>query len=80
MIWKAAILIALALAMPVLAQIFPSQVKDKATSDNLYYLYEQQQGMLRGNPASGGALCLNASGRVSRCTSAVSAGGSCTCP
>lgn len=31
-------------------------------------------------PASGGALCLNASGKISRCTSAVSAAGACTCP
>lgn len=37
-------------------------------------------GMFTPMPASGGALCLNASGKVSRCTSAVSAAGACTCP
>jgi hypothetical protein len=37
-------------------------------------------GMFTPMPASGGALCLNASGKISRCTSAVSAAGACTCP
>jgi hypothetical protein len=33
-----------------------------------------------GAPATGGALCLNASGTLSQCTSAVDSAGSCTCP
>ena len=37
-------------------------------------------GMFTPMPASGGALCLNSSGKISRCTSAVSASGACTCP
>jgi len=77
---KIVIAILLAFAIPLLAQIFPSNVKDKATSDNQYWLYEQQQGTLKGSPAAGGALCMNAAGRVSKCTSGVDGSGNCTCP
>jgi len=33
-----------------------------------------------GAPTSGGALCLNASNQMSKCTSAIDASGDCTCP
>lgn len=33
-----------------------------------------------GAPTSGGALCLNASKQISKCTTAVDASGNCTCP
>jgi len=33
-----------------------------------------------GTPTGGGALCLNASGQMAKCTSAVDASGNCTCP
>lgn len=33
-----------------------------------------------GSPTTGGALCLNASNRMTKCTSAVDASGNCTCP
>lgn len=33
-----------------------------------------------GAPATGGGLCLNASGRLSKCTTALDASGNCTCP
>ena len=33
-----------------------------------------------GAPATGGALCLNASGRLSKCASAIDGSGNCTCP
>lgn len=33
-----------------------------------------------GAPATGGALCLNASGAMSKCTTAPDASGNCTCP
>lgn len=33
-----------------------------------------------GAPTYGGALCLNAAGNMSKCTSAVDASGNCTCP
>ena len=33
-----------------------------------------------GAPTTGGALCLNAGGAMSKCTSAVDASGNCTCP
>ena len=31
-------------------------------------------------PATGGSLCLNASGKLSKCTSVVDLNGNCTCP
>jgi hypothetical protein len=33
-----------------------------------------------GAPTTGGALCLNASGNMSKCTSAIDSSGNCTCP
>lgn len=33
-----------------------------------------------GSPTVGGALCLNATGNMSKCTTAVDASGNCTCP
>ena len=38
----------LLLAAPVAAQIFPAEVKDPATSDNLQFLYEQVQKAVNG--------------------------------
>jgi hypothetical protein len=36
-------------------------------------------GLFTPMPASGYALCINSSGKVGHCTSAVGAGGACTC-
>jgi hypothetical protein len=33
-----------------------------------------------GSPTTGGALCLNASGAMSKCTTVVDVSGNCTCP
>jgi hypothetical protein len=33
-----------------------------------------------GAPSTGGALCLNAAGQMSKCTTVVDASGNCTCP
>lgn len=35
---------------------------------------------ITGGPATGGALCLNAGGNLSKCTSVVDISGNCTCP
>jgi hypothetical protein len=79
---KLAIIIILAVYSYSLAEL-PFTISDSKIRQVVEFVDSKASrvlGMFTPMPASGGALCLNASGKISRCTSAVSAAGACTCP
>jgi hypothetical protein len=70
------------IAIPAVAEL-PINIPDARVRQAMEYLDQKVNyvvKLFKPMPSSGGALCLNSSGTISKCTSAVDASGNCTCP